>query len=168
MIIQKSMEENTMNEQTLLTAWERDKFYEVKKYGRVDHLRTVIPYGEPVKYANVYFHNFADEQDIISNVTYEFAVRLRQVLPEVIQKAYDYAEAEDLICCYDSRTGAIFDFSVFQIDKERPSAFYVGFDAGDAPDSDPDNFEYMELYRYIGFNENFEPTGDIYDESIWR
>ena len=34
MIKQKTMEENIMNEQTLLTPWERDKFYEVKKYRR--------------------------------------------------------------------------------------------------------------------------------------
>ena len=155
-----------MNEQTLLTAWERDQFYEVKKHGRFDHLRTAIPYGDPVHYANVHFLHYADEQEILADVPYEFAARLRQALPELIQKAHDYADAEDLICCYDSDRREIFQFSDVTIDKERPSRFYLSFDAGDDPDADPDDC--MELYRYIGFSEELELTGDWYDESIWR
>ena len=54
------------------------------------------------------------------------------------------------------------------IDKDRPAAFYLGFDAGDADDDDPDNYIYKELYRYIGFDADLKICGDWYDETIDR
>ena len=157
-----------MEQQTFMDAWNAKQFYEVKKLGKVDHLRAAVPYGDPVQYASVHFLHFADEQEILSYVPYDFAVRLKEALPELIRKAHDYADENDLICNWVSTTGEEFDFSDIHIDKERPAFFYLGFDAGDAPDSDPENFEYLELYRYIGFRENLELADDDYDETIWR
>ncbi|MBQ8927772.1 MAG: hypothetical protein IJ055_05820 [Oscillospiraceae bacterium] len=144
------------------------QFYEETKRGKFDHLRSAVPYGEPAEYASVHFLHFADEQEILSCVPYAFALRLRDALPGLIEQAKAFAKENGLICCYLSTTGAVFDFSDIHIDKERPDRFYLGFDAGDAPDSDPENFEYLELYRYIGFDEDLHPTGDWYDETIWR
>lgn len=158
-----------MEHQTFMDAWGIEQFYEVKKWGKVDHLRSAVPYGDPVDWASIHFLHFADEQEILSYVPYEFAVRLKEALPELIRKAHDYADANNLIRCWFSTTGEVFDFSDIYMDKERPAFFYLGFDAGDADDdSDPEYSEYLELYRYIGFNENLEPTGDWFDETIWR
>ena len=155
-------------EKTFYDAWGVSTLYEVKRWGRLDHLRAGMPYGDPVKWASVHFMKMTDEAAVLASIPYDLAVRLREALPSLIEAAKGYARAEHLIRCYSSRTGEMFDFSDIHIDKDRPAAFYLGFDAGDADDSDPDECIYQELYRYIGFDADLKICGDWYDETIDR
>lgn len=60
-----------------------------------------------------------------------------------------------------------FTFQAVLIFKDKPG-FYLEFDAGDAPDSDPENFEYLELYQYIGFHDDLKLMHDDFTDTIWR
>ena len=177
-----------------LAALGEEQLYE-RKLLDVDTFYTVVDYPEFGTKPCLYFIGFASEQEIGERISPAFAARLRENFHELLKKAMRYAMQEKLICEYMNRRRLpdltfsklpgmtylnvlgdevaassmepLFTFEAIMVYKDKPG-FYLEFDAGDDPDSDPENFEYKELYQYIGFDENLELTGDNFTESIDR
>ncbi len=183
-----------MEKLEFLAALGQEQLYERKLLG-VDTFYTSVDYPEFGTNPCLYFIGFANEQEIGERISAEFATRLREHFHELLKKAMRYAMEEELIYEYmprrrmpdytyskfpgmtylnvlgdevpNSAMEPNFTFQAIMVYKDKPG-FYLEFDAGDAPDSDPENFEYKELYQYIGFDEDLELTGDNFSESIER
>ena len=177
-----------------LAALHQEQLHEKRRKGG-DGLGTVLDCPAFGTHPSLLFIGFETEEEIGERVSYEFAERLQANLPELVKTAMRYAAQEELICNYTSRRRLPdgtrsqmpgmtylrvladelpassmepeFTFQAVLIFKDKPG-FYLEFDAGDDPDSDPENFEYLELYQYIGFNEDLELTGDTFTDTIWR
>lgn len=183
-----------MEQPAFLAALSRDTLHEKTERG-VKLFRTSVDYPDFNTSVLLEFSGFDSPQEVGERFSAEFAAKLRDNLPELVKTAMRYAKAEKLICNSISRSrrgdGTLsqmsgltylnvladelpslsmepyFMFQGIHVYKDKPG-IYLEFDAGDDDDSDPENFEYWELYRYLGFDENLEPTGDRFDESICR
>ena len=183
-----------MEQPAFLAALSRDTLYEKKTRG-VTIFKTSVDYPDFNTSVLLEFRGFESPEEVGERFSAAFAAKLRDNFPALVKSAMRYAAAEKLICNYMSRsrradgtlsqmsgltylnvladelpTLAMEPYFIFQgihVYKDKPG-IYLEFDAGDADDSDPENFEYLELYRYIGFDENLELTGDYFDETIWR
>ena len=156
---------------------------------------TVLDYPEFGTHPTLRFVGFQNQEEISERVSYDFAAQLQAHLNELVKTAMRYAAQEKLICNYTSRRRLMdgthsqmpgmtylrvladelpslsmepeFTFQAVLIFKDKPG-FYLEFDAGDAPDSDPENFEYLELYQYIGFHDDLKLMHDDFTDTIWR
>ena len=177
-----------------LAALHQEQLYERKRLGS-DAFYTVLDDPEFGTHPTLWFIGFQDRAEIGERVSYALAAQLQAHLGELVKTAMRYAAQEKLICNYISRRRLMdgtrsqmpgmtylrvlgdevpsgpmepeFTFQAFLIFKDKPG-FYLEFDAGDAPDSDPENFEYLELYQYIGFGDDLELNGNTFTETIWR
>ena len=149
-----------MKKEEILSLWNTQCWRIEKNIQTGDEFWTSIPHSEKDKWEFVIFCEFTEEE-VCELLDRDFAMQLKEKLPDLIKQALDfledYDEGEWQCNCTEE------DFSDIIFLKNHKSFFMLEFDNGD----NPEEFQ-EELMVLVGFDRNFHLTNEVIEESIWR